>query len=198
MSAWFFSTISASRVRGEAIMSRYLRRVQIAVLAWKQAAAGKNYKETRLCASSVVANTRACKEGTMKARVLLMSLGALAFASFASAQDGRVFEMRTYTTHPGKLDALNARFRNHTLALFKKHGMENVWYGVPTDGQPGAGEKLVYILAHKSRAAADASWKAFRSDPEWTKVRTESEKDGPIIVKLESVFLAATDYSPFK
>ena len=134
----------------------------------------------------------------MKSRttILLLALGALAGA--AQAQEGRVFEMRTYTAHPGKLDALNARFRNHTLAIFKKHGMENVWYGVPMDGQPGAGEKLVYILAHKSRAAADASWKAFRSDPDWVKARAESEKDGPIVAKLESVFLTATDYSPFK
>jgi hypothetical protein len=134
----------------------------------------------------------------MKARTLLLLSAATAFASLSSAQDGRVFEMRTYTAHPGKLDALNARFRNHTLAIFKKHGMENVWYGVPMDGQPGAGEKLVYILAHKSRAAAEASWKAFRSDPDWVKARTESEKDGPLVAKLESVFLSATDYSPFK
>ena len=133
----------------------------------------------------------------MKHRMLalLLLVGA---AQAAVAQDGRVFEMRTYTAHPGKLDALNARFRNHTLAIFKKHGMENVGYWVPAEGQPGAGEKLVYILAHKSRAAADASWKAFRSDPDWVKARAESEKDGPIVAKLESVFLSATDYSPFK
>ena len=134
----------------------------------------------------------------MKAKTLLFLVAASALASVASAQDGRVFEMRTYTTHPGKLDALNARFRNHTLALFQKHGMENLWYAVPAEGQPGAGEKLVYVLAHKSRAAAAASWKAFVADPEWVKVRAESEKDGPIVAKIESVFLAATDYSPFK
>jgi hypothetical protein len=133
---------------------------------------------------------------TMFALLLLVAAAGRAGAQEAAA--GRVFEMRTYTAHPGKLDALNARFRDHTLALFRKHGMENLWYGVPMDGQPGAGEKLVYVLAHKSRAAADASWKAFRSDPDWVKARTESEKGGPLIVKIETVFFTATDYSPFK
>src|SRR5262245_22139593 len=97
----------------------------------------------------------------MNTRMMLMTLALGALAGAAQAQEGRVFEMRTYTTHPGKLDALNARFKNHTLALFQKHGMENLWYGVPMEGQPGAGEKLVYVLAHKSRDAAAASWKAF-------------------------------------
>ena len=126
----------------------------------------------------------------------LLVLGAV--AQGAAAQDGRVFEMRTYTAHPGKLDALNARFRDHTLAIFKKHGMENVGYWVPAEGQPGAGEKLVYILAHKSREAAAASWKAFGSDPAWVAARTASEVDGRLTSKIETVFLVGTDYSPLK
>ena len=134
----------------------------------------------------------------MNLRLAAVVLAASLLPCAAAAQDARVFEMRTYFTHPGRLDALNARFRNHTLALFKKHGMENVWYAVPAEGQPGAGEKLVYILAHKSRDAAAASWKAFVADPEWVKVRAESEKDGPIVAKIESVFLKTTDYSTFK
>jgi hypothetical protein len=114
------------------------------------------------------------------------------------AGTGRVFELRTYSTAPGKLDALNARFRDHTLALFKKHGMEVVGFWEPLDKDAGAGEKLVYILAHKSRAAAEASWTAFRADPEWIKAKAESEKGGPLTTLIESVFLAATDYSPLK
>jgi hypothetical protein len=106
--------------------------------------------------------------------------------------------MRTYTTAPGKLDALNARFRNHTLALFKKHGMEVVGFWEPTDRDAGAGEKLVYILAHQSRASAAASWKAFVADPDWVKAKADSEKDGPVLAKIESVFLAPSDYSPIK
>jgi hypothetical protein len=116
----------------------------------------------------------------------------------AGAGTDRVFELRTYIASPGKLDALNARFRDHTVALFKKHGMEVVGFWEPVDKDAGAGEKLVYILAHSSRAAAEASWKAFRADPEWVKVKADSEKDGVLPAKIESVFLAATDYSPLK
>jgi hypothetical protein len=111
---------------------------------------------------------------------------------------GRVFELRTYTASPGRLDALNARFRNHTTALFKKHGMEVVGFWEPLDQEAGAGEKLVYILSHQSRSAAEASWKAFRADPEWLKVKAESETGGALPAKIESVFLAGTDYSPLK
>src|SRR5512147_1657440 len=110
------------------------------------------------------------------------------------AGEVRVFELRTYTASAGKLDALNARFRDHTLALFKKHGMEVVGFWMPLDKEAGAGEKLVYILAHPSRAAAEASWKAFRDDPEWVKVKADSEKGGVLTTKIESVFVEATDY----
>jgi NIPSNAP len=119
-------------------------------------------------------------------------------APAAPAAGGRVFELRTYTASPGKLDALNARFRNHTVALFKKHGMEVVGFWMPVDKEAGAGDTLVYILAHQSRPAAEASWKAFRADPEWVKVKAESEAGGSLTTKIESVFLTATDYSPIK
>jgi NIPSNAP protein len=111
---------------------------------------------------------------------------------------GRVFELRTYTAAPGKLDALNVRFRDHTIALFRKHGIEVIGFWMPVDKEAGAGDKLVYILAHPSRAAAEANWKAFREDPEWVKVKAESETGGTLAPKIESVFLAATDYSPLK
>ena len=108
--------------------------------------------------------------------------------------DLRIFELRTYHTHPGKLPDLQARFRDHTRALFEKHGMENVGYFVPADGQ-AAQNTLVYLLAHPSREAATASWDAFKSDPEWIAVRDRSEENGPIIDHLDSVFLDPTDYS---
>jgi hypothetical protein len=111
-------------------------------------------------------------------------------------ENGRVFELRTYTASPGKLAALNARFREHTLTLFKKHGMEVVGFWEPID----KGDALVYLLSHPSRAGAEAAWKAFRADPEWIKVKADSEKveGGPLTAKLESVFMAGTDYSPLK
>ena len=114
------------------------------------------------------------------------------------AAGGRCVELRTYTAAPGKLDALHARFRNHTLSLFKKHGIEVVGFWVPMAAADGAGEKLIYLLAHKSREAADASWKAFRADPDWVAAKKASETDGPLTTKVESVFLAPTDYSPMK
>jgi len=114
------------------------------------------------------------------------------------AADSRVFELRTYHTPPGKLEALHARFRDHTTALFKKHGMTVVGYWVPMDADKGSADTLVYMLAHKSRAAAEASWAAFRADSEWVTARTASEKDGPLTSKVEVVFLSATDYSPLK
>jgi hypothetical protein len=116
------------------------------------------------------------------------------------AKDSRVFEMRTYYAAPGKLENLQARFRNHTLALFEKHGMTNIGYWVPVDektGQP-SGNTLVYILAFPSLEARQKSWDSFRNDPAWNTVRTESEKNGKILDKIESVFLKATDYSKIK
>lgn len=111
--------------------------------------------------------------------------------------DRRVFEIRTYTTHEGKLDALHARFRNHTVRLFAKHGMTNIGYWTPQDG-PLAQNTLIYILAHADRDAAKKSWEAFRADPEWQKARSESEAGGAIVSKVDSVFLQATDYSPLR
>ncbi len=112
------------------------------------------------------------------------------------APTGPVFELRTYTTHPGRLDALNKRFREHTTALFAKHGMTNVGYWVPTDEKDGKADTLIYLLAHKDREAAAASWKAFGADPDWKTAREASEADGPIVKKVTSVFLVGTDYSP--
>ncbi len=118
----------------------------------------------------------------------------LAAASHAAP---RVFEIRTYTTLPGRLDALNARFRNHTMRIFEKHGMTNVGYWTPEDA-PRKDNTLIYIIAHASRDQAALNWKAFGADPEWQRVAAESEKDGKIVEKIESVFVDATDYSPIK
>lgn len=128
-------------------------------------------------------------------------MAAAAFASSAMASKApksRVFEMRTYVALPGRLDALNKRFRDHTTALFEKHGMVNIGYWVPQDEKDGKENTLVYLLAHSSRDAAKASWAAFQADPEWVKARDASEKDGKIVAKVTSVFLDPTDYSAIK
>lgn len=123
--------------------------------------------------------------------------GALTQHTLTAQSAGRVFELRTYTAPEGKLDALHARFRNHTLRIFAKHGMTNVVYLAPTDA-PASQNQLVYLLAHQSREAAKASWSAFANDPEWKKVASESQLNGRIVEKVDSVFLTATDYSPLK
>jgi hypothetical protein len=125
------------------------------------------------------------------ARLLLLLLATLA------VMQAEVYELRTYTTHPGKLDALHARFRNHTIKLFEKHGMTNLMYWVPQD-EPRKSNTLIYVVKHKSRQAAEASWKAFREDPAWIKVKGESEAPGPIVQKVESVFMDLAPYSPAK
>ena len=115
----------------------------------------------------------------------------------SAAAKGRVFELRTYTAGEGKLEALHARFRNHTLKLFQKHGMQNVGYWSPLDA-PAAQYTLIYVIAHKDRDAAKKSWDAFRNDPDWKKVQGESEAGGKLVTKVESVYMEATDYSPMK
>jgi hypothetical protein len=140
--------------------------------------------------------------GGTRREVLQAGLGAaagmmLVGEAMAGEKKMRVFEMRTYIAHPGKFEAMQARFRNHTVKLFEKHGMVNVGYWVPQEQKPGE-EKLIYILAHKSRESAAASWKAFREDPEWQAARAASEKDGPIVKSLEAVYLNPTDYSTLK
>lgn len=118
-------------------------------------------------------------------------------SSAANAQGRKVFELRTYTAPEGKLPNLLARFRDHTLGFFEKHGMENVGYWVPQDA-PASGNTLIYILAHDSREAAAKSWDAFRQDADWIRVRDESQVDGSIVSNVQSVFMDATDFSPMQ
>jgi hypothetical protein len=114
------------------------------------------------------------------------------------AKDSRCFEMRTYYAAPGKFEDMNKRFRDHTCALFKKHGMELIGFWIPQDKDKGSENTMVYILAHRSREEAKKSWAAFSNDPEWKKARAESEANGKLVEKAESVYLSATDYSPMK
>jgi len=105
-----------------------------------------------------------------------------------------VYELRTYTTAPGRLPALHKRFREHTMKLFEKHGMKNVIYWTPVEKE----NTLVYIVAHQSQEAAKKSWAAFGKDPDWRKAFAASRADGPIVTKVERQYLNPTDYSPLK
>ena len=138
---------------------------------------------------------------TRFAAVLLLlagfAAGALTQHTLTAQSADKVFELRTYTAPDGKLGELHSRFRNHTLRIFEKHGMTNVIYLSPMDA-PASQNQLVYLLSHKSRDAAKASWAAFANDPEWKKVASESQVNGRIVAKVDSVFLTATDYSPLK
>ena len=120
---------------------------------------------------------------------LLLLMSVMAF--------GKIYELRTYTCEPGKLDALKARFRDHTVRIFNNHGMESVGYWVPQDPERSS-NTLIYILAHPSREAADKNWKEFADDPEWKKVQAESEANGKIVQKVERVWMDPTEFSKLK
>jgi predicted GIY-YIG superfamily endonuclease len=145
-----------------------------------------------------VRNGRDLGETTMVRTVMVviasLMLGVAVQSAAAGDEGTLVYELRTYTTYPGKLDDLHKRFREHTMQLFEKHGIKNVAYFVPRD-KP---DTLIYLIAHKSHEAALQSWAAFRSDPEWQRVSKESEKNGKIVKNVVSVYMTPTDYSPIK
>lgn len=149
----------------------------------------------------------------MKRRTLLQSLPAVALlptAAWVGSSDDSstskktanvpessttVYELRVYHTYEGKLDDLLRRFREHTMELFEKHSIKNVAYWIPLD-EPLKGKTLVYLIAHPSREAAAANWKAFGDDPEWKTVKEASEASGKLVEKVDSTYLALTDFSP--
>ena len=115
----------------------------------------------------------------------------------ADKVETRVFELRTYTAAAGRIDSLHARFRDHTLKLFEKHRMSVIGFWRPADEEQ-AKQKLVYLLAFPSPEAAARSWSEFQADPEWKAVKATSEKTGPLVDKIDSVYLKPTDYSPLQ
>jgi hypothetical protein len=130
--------------------------------------------------------------------VVGFALGSWSATAVANAQNAnRVYELRTYTAPEGKLPDLQARFRNHTMRIFERHGMKNVGYWVPQDA-PAKDNTLIYIISHESREAAKKSWAAFAQDPEWQKVNKESNANGKILAGVVSVYMDPADYSPMK
>jgi hypothetical protein len=139
---------------------------------------------------------------TAAALVAVLAAGFAAGLTVAQEKkmNTRIYELRTYTTQPGRLPALHKRFAEHTVKLFEKHGMKNGMYWTPTDDSRNALKEnvLVYFVSHDSQEAAEKSWKDFLADPDWIKVRDASEADGKINAKVERVFMKLTDFSPVK
>ena len=124
----------------------------------------------------------------------------LCFSSLrgSNAESARhVYELRLYHVHEGKIDALTARFADHTDTIFRRHNMKSVGYWVPQDA-PDSQNLFVYILEHPSRAEAEKDWAAFQVDPEWQKVKAESEKNGPLVDKIDHYFMDPTNFSALK
>jgi NIPSNAP len=139
-------------------------------------------------------------------RLSLFAAVCTAMCSFTLAQvesvkkDGKLYELRFYTTNPGKLPDLHARFRDHTMKLFEKHGIENIIYWTVSEGDAKSNDDvdnlLVYIVAHKDESAKDASWAAFRADPEWKAIAAKSEEKGKILAKPpRAIFMRETEFS---
>lgn len=110
-----------------------------------------------------------------------------------TAEELKIFELRSYVAHEGKMKALHQRFNDHTLALFEKHGMTNLVYWVPQDNE---GNLLVYLLGYPSQEARADSWKAFRKDESWKAAYEASTQQGKLVESVDSIFLELTDYSP--
>jgi hypothetical protein len=134
----------------------------------------------------------------MTRRLPLFALFATGLLSGVASAQSRVFELRIYTANEGKLEALKARFRDHTVALFKKHHLDVIAYWTPQADDPKSKDTLIYSVAHPSRDAAAQNWKAFDGDPEWIKAKAESEKDGPLVKKYDSTFMDALPFSAMK
>lgn len=124
-------------------------------------------------------------------------IGGAWIGGVALAADERAFELRIYTAEEGKLDALHRRFREHTIALFQKHGMHVVGFWTPSEGDE-ASNTLVYLLAFPGKEARDRAWRSFVADPEWQRVYAESRRNGPLVQTIESTMLKPTDYSPLE
>jgi hypothetical protein len=143
------------------------------------------------------------KDGKLVTKVQSVFLTATDFSPAVKPEASatpHVFEMRTYQASPGKMDDLLKRFRDHTTTLFARHGMTQLGYFVPTEKKDGAGDTLIYFLVHKNREASEASFKAFRADPEWVKAKADSEVNGSLTTKdgVKSVLMEPTDFSPAK
>ena len=139
--------------------------------------------------------------GKIVAKVTSVFMNATDFSPKIKPSGGpvnQVFELRTYSQLPGRNPAILARFKDHTMKIFKSHDIKNIAYFTTIEKDPAIQSKLVYLVAHPSEEAAKANWGAFVNDPKWKQVSTDSEKDGKIIEKIESIFMTPTTFSTIR
>jgi hypothetical protein len=101
-----------------------------------------------------------------------------------------IHELRQYVPAPGKGEALSRRFRDSTLALFRKLDFKVVDFWETTDG---SGE-IWYVMEWPSEAAMKAAWDDFRANPEWVAAKKATEADGPLVQKIQSYPLRRPAY----
>jgi hypothetical protein len=139
--------------------------------------------------------------GKIVAKVTSVFMNATDFSPKIKPSGGaidQVFELRTYSQLPGRNPAILARFKDHTMKLFKQHGMKNIAYFTTIEKDPAVQSKLVYLISHSSEEVAKSNWSGFGNDPKWKKVAADSEKDGKIIEKIESVYMKPTSFSTIR
>jgi hypothetical protein len=139
--------------------------------------------------------------GKIVAKVTSVFMNATDFSPKIKPSGGaidQVFELRTYSQLPGRNPAILARFKDHTIKLFKQHGMKNIAYFTTIEKDPAVQSKLVYLVSHSSEEEAKSNWSGFGNDPKWKKVAADSEKDGKIIEKIESVYMKPTSFSTIR
>ena len=133
-------------------------------------------------------------KGAGAAALIPLAMGD-AIRAGAQVTEDTVYELRIYHLNEGKQALIEERFRSKETKIFERCGMHGVGFWTPTD-EPLAGRTLIYMLRHKSRAAATESWAKFKADPEWIALKAESEKDGAFMLKAESTFMKLLDFSP--
>jgi hypothetical protein len=145
-------------------------------------------------------NRRSIVGGMKSTYVLFFLCGAAVMLGFSTLIGSNaesayhIYELRLYHVNPGKMDALKARFGNYTDAIFKRHNMKSIGYWSPED-PPSSQNLFMYILEHPSRQEAEKNWAAFQADPEWQKVKAESEAHGALVDHIDRYFMDPTSFS---
>lgn len=172
------------------------------ILAYpSQAARDSSWKHFGSDPEWKIVSKKSEETGKIVAKVKSIFMNATDFSPKIKPSGGDIdqtFELRTYTQLPGRNPAILARFRDHTMKIFKHHGMKNIAYFTTIEKDPAVQSQLVYLISHTSQEAAKENWTGFINDPKWKKVAADSEKEGKIVEKIESVFMTPTAFSTIR